>query len=192
MLKTKTPIFLASKSPRRYDMMHMLGFNFDIFPSDVEEIINLNYSPTKNVKQISLDKCLNVVEKIKEGIVIAADTIVVLDGKIIGKPRSKVNARQILGSLSGRMHLVYTGFTIADKKTNKIITDYSKTKVFFRDLTKSEIHDYVESGSPMDKAGAYGIQDDYGSVFVEKIIGCYYNVLGFPASKIYKAIVELI
>ncbi len=90
------------------------------------------------------------------------------------------------------MHFVYTGFTNEDKNRGNIETDYSITKVYFRELLPKEINDYVNSGSPMDKAGAYGIQDDFGAVFVEKIIGCYYNVLGFPASQIYKGLKSIL
>jgi septum formation protein len=192
MIKINTPIFLASKSPRRRDMMQMMGLEFLVKSSDIPEILDEKYSPSHNVKRISLEKCLNVASEIANGIVIAADTIVVLEGKIIGKPNSKMDAKRILTDLSGKMHLVYTGYSLLNKKSGKIITDYSKTKVYFRDIRNSEIKNYVDSGSPMDKAGAYGIQDDYGAVFVEKIIGCYYNVLGFPASKIYQALINIL
>ena len=110
----------------------------------------------------------------------------------IGKPKNRTDANRILSELSGKMHTVYTGFAIAKKNSNNIINDYSKTKVYFRKISKSEISQYIKTGSPLDKAGAYGIQDDYGAVFVEKIHGCYYNVLGFPASKIYSALSKLI
>jgi septum formation protein len=192
MLISKIPIYLASKSPRRRDMMRMMGIQYTQKVSRIDEKIDENSTPLKNVKQISLHKCLNVLDRIDSGLVIAADTIVVLNGTIIGKPQNKRDAIRILTELSGRMHTVYTGFTVGRKPDKKIVTDYSKTKVFFRELNSSEINSYVKSGSPMDKAGAYGIQDDYGAVFVEKINGCYYNVMGFPASKIYKTIIDLI
>ena len=164
-----------------------MGINYTAISIEMDEIINENQSPVENVKRIALEKCRLALEEIKEGIVITADTIVVVDGRIIGKPNNKTDAKKILNTLSGRSHLVYTGFSISNKKKNKSITDYSKTKVTFKKLTTKEISDYIKTGSPMDKAGAYGIQDDFGAVFVEKISGCYYNVIGFPVSKIYQA-----
>jgi septum formation protein len=110
----------------------------------------------------------------------------VLNGEIIGKPQNKKDAENILLKLSNRSHYVYTGFTLLNKNLNKQINGYSRTKVNFRKLDVKEIKDYIKTGSPMDKAGAYGIQDDFGAVFVKSIQGCYYNVLGFPASKIYE------
>ena len=111
-----------------------------------------------------------------------------MNKEIIGKPNSKSEAKSILKQLSGKMHHVYTAFTVADKQKGRIETHYSRTKVYFRELSNIEIDEYVNTGSPMDKAGAYGIQDDFGAVFVDKIEGCYYNVLGFPISKIYKVL----
>lgn len=192
MIISKIPIYLASKSPRRRDMLDMMKIKYQTIDIDVDEQINLSESPIKNVKRLSLEKCDAALMKISNGVVIAADTIVVLDNTIIGKPKSKVDAERILLSLSDKNHDVYTGFSIANKKTGKIITEYSKTKVYFRGLSKKEIKDYIKTGSPMDKAGAYGIQDDYGAVFVSKIIGSYYNVLGFPVSKIYEGLKSII
>ena len=187
MISLHTPVYLASKSPRRRSMLNMMGINYTAISIEMDEIINENQSPVENVKRIALEKCRLALEEIKEGIVITADTIVVVDGRIIGKPNNKTDAKKILNTLSGRSHLVYTGFSISNKKKNKSTTDYSKTKVTFKKLTTKEISDYIKTGSPMDKAGAYGIQDDFGAVFVEKISGCYYNVIGFPVSKIYQA-----
>jgi septum formation protein len=122
---------------------------------------------------------------IKKGIIITADTIVVINGKIIGKPVDKNDAVRMLQNLSGSTHIVYTGFSVYNSVTDKTITDYEKTFVTFRKLKTKEIKEYVETGSPMDKAGAYGIQDDYGAVFIKKINGCYYNVVGLPLTKVF-------
>jgi septum formation protein len=111
-----------------------------------------------------------------------------LNGKIIGKPKNAKEAIKILGELSSNTHLVYTGFAVLNSLSNKLIVDYVKTSVTFRRLSKKEISDYVKEGSPFDKAGAYGIQDDYGAVFVKKINGCYYNVVGLPLSKVFETI----
>lgn len=173
-------------------MLDIMKIKYQTIDIDVDEKINLSESPIKNVKRLSLEKCDAALIKIKNGIVIAADTIVVLENTIIGKPKSKAEAERILLSLSDKNHDVYTGYSLANKKTGKTITDYSKTKVYFRSISKKEIKDYIKTGSPMDKAGAYGIQDDYGAVFVSKIIGSYYNVLGFPVSKIYEGLKSII
>jgi septum formation protein len=132
------------------------------------------------------------VKKVKNGIVITADTIVVLDKEIIGKPKNKKDAEKILKKLSGKTHAVYTGFAIYNSQKSNVLVEYEKTMVTFRKLTTKEIKDYILSGSPMDKAGAYGIQDDFGAVFVRKINGCYYNVVGLPLSKLYSSLQKII
>ena len=127
-------------------------------------------------------------QRVDNSIIITADTIVVLEGKVIGKPTSKTDAVKILSCLSGKVHTVYTGFCVLNQKTKKMLLDYERTEVEFRPLKKDEIIDYVEGGSPMDKAGAYGIQDDFGAVFVKRINGCYYNVVGLPLTKLYNVL----
>jgi septum formation protein len=131
-------------------------------------------------------------QHIKNGIIITADTIVVLNKEILGKPINKKDAINILNKLSGKTHIVYTGFCISNLSSGVTLNDYEKTLVTFRKLDKKEIIDYVEMGSPMDKAGAYGIQDDYGAVFIKKINGCYYNVVGLPLSKVHSALQKVI
>ncbi len=192
MITSKYPIFLASKSPRRRDMLKMLGVKFRTLNVETEEVLNPNETPLQNVKRLALEKAIAAKEKVKNGIIITADTIVVLDKEIIGKPKNKADAQNILLKLSNRSHFVYTGFALVNKNLNKQIVGYSKTKVIFRKLDLKEIKDYIKTGSPMDKAGAYGIQDDFGAVFVKSINGCYYNVLGFPASKIYEELKKII
>jgi septum formation protein len=129
---------------------------------------------------------------VKESIIITADTIVVLNHKVIGKPVSKSDAIKILSLLSGKVHTVYTGLCVLNQRSGTMILEYEKTEVEFRKLMKDEIVDYVDGGSPMDKAGAYGIQDDFGAVFVKSINGCYYNVVGLPITKLYKALRKVI
>ena len=192
MILSKTPIFLASKSPRRKQMLKMLGIKFKVLDIQINEVFNDNECASKNVKRLSLEKALAAEKKIKNGIILTADTIVVVDNEIIGKPKNKKDAKEILLKLSNRSHYVYTGFTLLNKNKNKQTTGYSRTKVTFRELDAKEISDYVRTGSPMDKAGAYGIQDDYGAVFIKSINGCYYNVLGFPAAKIYEELKKII
>lgn len=192
MISTHLPIYLASKSPRRRKLLSQIGLKFKSFSIDLHEEVFDGEHPIKTVKRLALHKSEEARKKVNQGIIITADTIVVIDKKIIGKPRSKKDAARILKMLSGRSHSVFTGFAIHNTDTNKTLVDYQRTTVTFRDLNTGEINDYIDSGSPMDKAGAYGIQDDFGAVFVSKINGCYYNVVGLPLSKLYDRIVEIL
>jgi len=192
MIKTDLPIYLASRSPRRRKLLKQLGIKFKSFSVNLDEKINGGEKPVNLVKRLSIEKLELARKKIKSGLIITADTIVVLNNKIIGKPKNKKEAVQYLKLLSGKQHTVFTGFAVMNIPANKIIVDYEKTEVKFRKLEDDEINDYVLSGSPLDKAGAYGIQDDFGAVFVEKINGCYYNVVGLPLTKLYQALRKLI
>jgi septum formation protein len=191
MIKSKLPIYLASKSPRRKKLLNSLNLDFKTVTVECEEQIRKSESPASIVKRLSKDKLNAALAKIKNGIIITADTIVVLDGKVIGKPKNKKDAEKILKFLSGRSHSVYTGFSVFNTNTGKLITDYEKTSVSFRKLRSDEIIKYIQTGSPMDKAGAYGIQDDFGAVFVEKINGCYNNVVGLPLTRLYQALLGI-
>jgi len=191
MIKTDLPIYLASRSPRRRKLLKQLGIKFKSFSVNLDEKINGGEKPVHLVKRLSIEKLNLARKKIKSGLIITADTIVVLNNKIIGKPKNKKEAVQYLKLLSGKQHIVFTGFAVMNIPANKIIVDYDKTEVKFRILDDDEINDYVLSGSPLDKAGAYGIQDDFGAVFVEKINGCYYNVVGLPLTKLYQALRKL-
>jgi septum formation protein len=188
MLKTAKPIILASRSPRRIHLLRQIGLSFTVQESGVDEHIDDGVGPEEAVRKLSFEKASHVAGRLRTGIVIGADTIVVLDGEILGKPASKEKAITMLSQLGGRTHTVFTGFALVDVESKKSLVDYEKTDVTFRRLGKKEIENYVQSGSPMDKAGAYGIQDDYGAVFVEKISGCFYTVVGFPLSKFYTSL----
>jgi len=185
MVATDKPIILASRSPRRSHLLRQIGISFTVQESGVDETVPEGTSPDQTVRMLSLEKARKVAERIGTGIVIGADTIVVLNGVVLGKPISEADAARMLRLLSGKTHTVYTGLALVDAETGKSCVDLEKTEVTFRPLTEREIEQYVKSGSPMDKAGAYGIQDDYGAVFVEKINGCFYTVVGFPLSKFY-------
>jgi len=185
MIKTNQKIYLASKSPRRRKLLKQLGINFKSFSvNSIEEFIDGEH-PVECVKRIAMEKMEIANKKVNGSIIITADTIVVLNKKVIGKPLNKQDAIKILSMLSGKVHTVYTGFCVLNQKTNKQIVNYERTEVEFCQLKKDEIIDYVKGGSPMDKAGAYGIQDDFGAVFVKRINGCYYNVVGLPLTKLY-------
>ncbi len=188
MLNTAKPIILASRSPRRIHLLRQIGLSFTVQESGVDEHIDDGVGPEEAVRKLSFEKASHVAGRLRTGIVIGADTIVVLDGEILGKPASKEEAITMLSRLGGRTHTVFTGFALVDVESKKSLVDYERTDVTFRRLGKEEIENYVQSGSPMDKAGAYGIQDDYGAVFVEKISGCFYTVVGFPLSKFYTSL----
>lgn len=190
MLKTNLKIYLASKSPRRRKLLKQLGIKFNSFSVDLHEEIFDGEHPIQTVKRLALHKSDEAVSKIKDGIVITADTIVVLGKEIIGKPKNEKEAFHILSKLSGKTHTVYTGFVVRNLISKKKIVGYERTEVTFRKLAQAEIRDYIKTGSPMDKAGAYGIQDDFGAVFVERIDGCYYNVVGLPLAKLYKSLID--
>lgn len=185
MITSSVPIILASQSPRRIQLLKQIGLEFTVHPSGIDEIINLEHSFPENVRQLALQKATDVARNYGEGIVIGSDTIVVIGDKVLGKPSTVGEAEKMLAALSGKTHTVFTGFAFVDAGSKKSYIDFEQTEVTFRPLAREEITEYVNSGSPMDKAGAYGIQDDFGAVFVEKIIGDYYTVVGFPLSKFY-------
>jgi septum formation protein len=192
MLNNHPPIFLASKSPRRKKLLHQINLNFRVLPVEIDERRKGKETPLQMVKRLAEEKLEAALLKAEDGIIITADTTVVLDGELLEKPENKTDAVRMLKKLSGRTHIVYTGFTVHNSLKGKTITDYEKTYVTFRKLGSKEISDYVDTGSPMDKAGAYGIQDDFGAVFVEKIKGDYYNVVGLPLSKLYSDLMKVI
>ncbi|MBK7629601.1 MAG: septum formation protein Maf [Ignavibacteriales bacterium] len=192
MINNSTPIYLASKSPRRRKLLKQLNLKFRSFSVDMDEKINKNEKPFIAVTRLSKEKLNLAKTKVRAGIIITADTIVVLNKSILGKPINKKDAFRTLKLLSGKTHIVYTGYSIYNFKNDKTITEYEKTEVTFRYLTNDEIEDYISGGSPMDKAGAYGIQDDFGAVFIKKINGCYYNVVGLPLAKFYHALLRII
>jgi septum formation protein len=185
-------LYLASKSPRRIEILNLMNLKFTLVDSEINEDLSLSMPAKELAKYLSLEKSKMASQNIDNGLILSADTIVVLDELILGKPADSEDAYKMLRKLSGREHIVYTGFTLFDMPSKKYITDYESTFVKFIDLDEQMIEEYVQSGSPLDKAGAYGIQDSFGSVFVEKINGCYYNVMGFPVSKFYQRSKEFI
>jgi septum formation protein len=181
-------LILASQSPRRKHLLKQIGMKFQVIPSRAAEVISSRQSPGENAQRIALEKAADVAARLQKGIVIGADTLVVLDHHVLGKPKSKDDAKRMLRLLSGREHSVFTGFALRDVETGKHTGGVEETKVRFRKLTEKEIADYVNSGSPMDKAGSYGIQDDFGAVFIERVNGCFYNVVGFPLARFYSTL----
>jgi len=186
------PIILASASPRRKKIFEMLNIPVSVMPSDAEEYAPNGKTPGETVCMLAEIKAADVAESLTDGIIISADTIVVLDDQILGKPNNHDEAASMLKKLSGREHSVYTGVCVIDKIKGKLnqkrFTFFERTKVTFSSLDEWEIEQYIKSGSPMDKAGAYGIQDDMGSLFVNQIEGDYYNVVGFPINAFYQTL----
>ena len=180
-------LILASQSPRRKELLGLFHIPFEIRVADIDETMDPNGAPFEEVARVSRCKALAIARE-KEDVLVAADTIVVCQGKILGKPRSKQEALEMLQMLSGRDHQVMTGVTVLHGDAEAVFTEV--TDLHFRELSLAEIQRYVDSGEPMDKAGAYGIQQK-GNLFVEYIHGDYYNVVGFPISKICVTIKEL-
>ncbi|WP_297518055.1 Maf-like protein [uncultured Clostridium sp.] len=185
-------IILASKSPRRKELLSKIVKDFEVIASEFDEsLIKFTGDVESYVKELAICKAKEVAQNIKkQAIVISADTIVVLENKILGKPKNRKEAECMLSSLSGNNHRVCTGLCVLDTTTNKIIQKAVFTKVKFSKLTNKEIQEYIDTGSPMDKAGAYGIQD-FAAVFVEEIEGCYYNVMGLPLNVLYNILKTL-
>ena len=179
-------LVLASASPRRKWLMEELGVPFSVQPKNVEEVYPDNLKAQEIPIFLSKLKATAFSEDELDGkIVLTADTIVWLDGAELQKPTDLADAKRMIGLLSGSTHEVYTAITI--RTSEQTISDYDKTQVQFRVLTEAEIDFYVEKYKPLDKAGAYGIQEWIGYIGIEKIEGCYFNVMGLPLRKVYKA-----
>ncbi len=170
-------IILASKSPRRKELLSMMGLDFTVQTADIDETMDQRQTPAHEVAAVSARKAEKIAREQPDDVIVSADTIVVIDGKILGKPKDEQDAARMLGLLSGRTHTVYTGLTVhanGESKTQVVATD-----VTFRELTDAEIAAYIATKEPMDKAGAYGIQG-YGSMFVSHLNGDYFCVMGLP------------
>ncbi|WKV08751.1 Maf family protein [Thermoanaerobacterium sp. CMT5567-10] len=177
-------IVLASNSPRRREILSNIGLDFDVIPSNIAEETK-EKEPENIVMDLSRKKALCVAEKLDDdSIVIGADTVVVIDGEILGKPKDKGEAFSMLRKLSGRWHKVYTGVSVVSLKNRKFINDYESTDVYIKNLSNDMILNYIEKGECLDKAGSYAIQG-YGALIVERINGDYFNVVGLPISKLY-------
>ncbi|MBE7032395.1 MAG: septum formation inhibitor Maf [Ruminococcaceae bacterium] len=185
-------IILASNSPRRKELLGMLGLEFSVIPDNTPECIDQQLSPAEVVMALAKFKGDNVrktLSKNRDAIIIAADTVVAIDGVVLGKPKSKADAEKMLSRLSGKSHNVYTGVYLIENLSGKSANFYEKTEVFFKNLDINEIKDYINTGEPMDKAGSYGIQN-FGSLFVEKINGDYFNVVGLPVCSLGKTLTK--
>jgi septum formation protein len=185
-MKLSVPFILASRSPRRRKLLAQLGVDFEVYPSDLNENATNHRPPEQLVEQLALEKARLVAQRFPEALTLGADTIVVIDGTVLNKPADAEKARAMLRRLSGRTHTVYTGLALVHPISKREITASEATRVSFAPLSDEEIEAYVATGSPLDKAGAYGIQDDYGAVFIRRIEGDYYNVVGLPLHRLYR------
>lgn len=182
-------IILASKSPRRQELLKLLGLEFTVHTADIDEHMDPSLPPEQEVARVSAEKARAVAKDCaEEDIIISADTIVVIDGQILGKPKSEADAIRMLNLLSGRRHEVMTGLTVLSGGQSQ--TQVVRTGIEFRRLTDREIDAYVATGEPMDKAGAYGAQG-VASLFVEGIIGDFFNVMGLPMCVLGRMLSEL-
>ena len=189
-MNTKKPrIVLSSQSPRRIALLKEMGIEFTTHPSAVDERLIEAHSPREFAMKAAYLKAQDVASHYDEAIIIAADTVVVIDDRILGKPADAADARRMLETLSGRKHRVITAVAVCNSHTGNVLLDTESTDVYFKILSPGEIDDYIRSGDPLDKAGAYGIQT-IGERFVEKIEGDYHNVVGFPINKV-KEILEI-
>ena len=180
-------LILASQSPRRRELLGLFRLPFEIRVADIDEEMDPNLPPYDEVARVSREKAL-AVPRDRDDIVIAADTIVVCQGKVLGKPRDEAQAKEMLRLLSGRDHQVMTGCTLLWGERVRTFTEV--TDLHFRELTDREIDRYVASGEPMDKAGAYGIQGG-AALFCQKISGDYYNVVGLPVCALGQTLREI-
>lgn len=184
-------IILASQSPRRRELLKKMDISFSVRNIDISEEIYNEENPQDYVLRMAETKAAEGARTEKNALVIGADTIVCIDNEILGKPKDKEDAAKILNKIQGRKHFVFTGVSLNLNNGEKVVSFIEKTEVIFAKMSQEEILNYIETGEPMDKAGAYGIQDK-GALFVKSINGCFYNVMGLPVRRIYEELNILI
>lgn len=183
-------IILASASPGRKELLEKIGLKFEVMPSEIKENINEKTFSRELIENLALEKVMDVKEKINyPALVIGSDTVVVVNDTILGKPESREDAVRMLKLLSGRTHQVISAIAVIDTQTGKVLSDSVKSDVTFRELSDSEIYSYIDTGEPMDKAGAYAIQG-IASIFISSICGCYTNIVGISVYKLVEMLKE--
>lgn len=188
MLRLSLPLVLASASPRRRHLLDRLGLRFDVQPTDADETWPAHLPAGPAAEEVALRKA-HAIDR-PDALVLAADTVVVLDGHVLGKPADDAEAARTLRQLSGRTHEVATGLAL--RLGDREATAHELTRVTFAPLTEAEIAAYVATGSPLDKAGSYGIQDDLGALLVQRIDGDYFNVVGLPLRRLYEVLLRFV
>ncbi len=191
LLKNCPPIILASNSPRRKTLLELIDLHFKVISSSIHEDFNIDLKPIEFAKHYANLKALDIAKKYLDHLVIGADTIVVLDDEIIGKPVDENDSKSMLRKLSGRTHTVISGVALVWHEKNIADVFSTKTSVTFQNLTSEQIQYYIDNYHPLDKAGSYGIQDWF-AVCVKNIDGCFYNVMGMPLSSFYSHFTEII
>jgi septum formation protein len=184
-----TRIILASASPRRKELLEKIGLEFEVEPGNHAEELHSTADPYVLARSISYKKALIVAHRHSDALIIAADTFIVFEDTILGKPETIAESHKILTALNGKSHLVITGFTIIDVKSGKTVSRSVGTTVYMKSLSQEEIDSYVESREPLDKAGAYAIQG-LGAVIIDRIEGDYFNVVGLPLGALAEALKE--
>lgn len=174
---------LASASPRRIELLTLLGLRFAVMPSHVEETFLKGETPREHVLRLSVAKTANAFSNHPDAWVMGADTIVIINGEVLGKPKTPDEAREMLGKLSGQVHTVFTGFTVAKKNADILISDAVESSVRFREIPEDEMAWYIRSEEPYDKAGGYAVQG-MGAFFIKEIRGSYTNVMGLPLCEV--------
>lgn len=182
---------LASKSPRRKELLSNIGIKYEVMESDFDEsTVSKELEPQLYVKELAMFKAMSVVKNVSaDTLVIGADTVVVFDNEVLGKPKDRQDAIGMLKKLSGNVHYVYTGVCVVRSNDAKTVASCEKTAVFFRQLTDDEIEYYIDTYKPFDKAGSYGIQE-YAGVFVSRIEGDYFNIVGLPVCRLNNILKE--
>jgi septum formation protein len=184
------PLVLASGSPRRRRILDALGLDFSVDPPDIHETAVEGEGPGEHVERLAVLKARSAADRRDRATIVAADTAVLLEGTLLGKPGGPSEAERMLRSMSGRWHEVLTGVAVMRCSDAALARGVERTRVLFRDLAESEIRDYVAGGEPLDKAGAYGVQE-CGAALVSRIEGCFYNVMGLPVVRLRGLLVEL-
>lgn len=182
-------VILASNSPRRRELLEQAGIRYAADPAHVDETALPGEGPEEHVRRLALTKAVRTAERHASGLVLGADTVVVVDGEILGKPADAADAARMLSMISGRTHEVITGVALVDAATGRSAVSYESTTVRIRALSPGVIRDYVATGEPMDKAGSYGIQGR-AAIFVEGITGCFFNVVGLPLALVDRMVKE--
>lgn len=183
-------IYLASSSPRRRELLEQIGLSHTVINMEVDESLPPGLTPIEQVVALSRRKADAAAHELAEGIIIAADTVVVLDGKVLGKPADETAAHAVLERLQGVVHEVFTGITVMELPGGRLLSDFERTEVQMREVSRGEIARYVATKEPFDKAGAYGVQG-LAAVFVAGVRGCYSNVVGLPLFKLARMLKEL-
>lgn len=189
MVEMVQPFVLASQSPRRKELLEILGIPFSIVVPAVDEAVRAGESPEDYVVRVAREKAIDVTSRVPGSVVIAADTVVTVDGEILGKPRDRADAIRMLEKLSGREHRVYTAVCVIGPSPDRIREGVDSTAVWVNPLTPEQIASYIDRENVMDKAGAYAIQG-FASVFIPRIEGSYSNVMGLPLSLVYDLLVR--